>query len=183
MCRGSFFADWPYCLQCLFIHGLRSERDVAYYESILSTASDALCNVPTPTAQFASIFDSAQYVVATPITGNTASIDQAPGQTAVSLYFTATADQGPGEITGPATAATAPPRLFTAPGISTAVEPGPRSTGVGTAVTTFSRADSSSGTGSAKPTTTMKENGATIRRRDRRGFLMAIGAVAALVVS
>ncbi|KAK1750610.1 hypothetical protein QBC47DRAFT_278120, partial [Echria macrotheca] len=118
MCTGSFFTEWPFCLKCLYIHGLRSERDVAYYQSILSTASQAFCDVPTPTAQFATIFDSMQYVVPTPTTGDTISSDMAPGETAVSLYFTATTVQGPGMITGDATGATAPPVLFTAPGSS-----------------------------------------------------------------
>lgn len=114
MCNGSFFADWPYCLQCLFIHGLRSERDVAYYKSVITEASTSLCGVPTPTAEFASIFSSVQVAIAYPTTGNTVSSDQAPGETAVSLYFTATAYQGPGQITGPATAATQSV-LYTAP--------------------------------------------------------------------
>ncbi|KAK5652461.1 hypothetical protein OQA88_10505 [Cercophora sp. LCS_1] len=114
MCNGSFFAEWPYCLQCLFIHGLRSERDVAYYKSVLSTASSELCGAATPSAEFASIFSSAQVAVAYPTTGNTISSDQAVGQTAVSLYFTATTYQGPGRITGAATAATQSV-LYTAP--------------------------------------------------------------------
>ncbi len=120
MCRGSFFDEWPYCLQCLFFHGLRSERDVAHYRSVITTASAALCDVPTPTAHFAEIFTSARDTVPVPTTGATVSSDQAPGQTAVSLYFTATRHQGPGQITGEATAATATIHgLFTAPRLTT----------------------------------------------------------------
>ncbi|KAK3325233.1 hypothetical protein B0H66DRAFT_529282 [Apodospora peruviana] len=115
MCGGSFFAEWPFCLQCLFIHGLRSERDVLLYKSVLVTASNALCGVPTPTAPFQSIFQSAQGVVPVPTTGETISSDQAISQTAVSLYYTPSGSQGPGRITGEATAATAT-RLIIAPG-------------------------------------------------------------------
>jgi hypothetical protein len=117
MCSGSFFSEWPFCLQCLFIHGLRSERDVNFYKSIISTASSSLCAAPTPTAEFADIFSSIQVAAPYPTMGETVSSDQAVGNTAVSLYFTATTRQGPGQITGAATAATASV-LFTAPPIS-----------------------------------------------------------------
>ncbi|KAK0719557.1 hypothetical protein B0H67DRAFT_486440 [Lasiosphaeris hirsuta] len=117
MCRGSFFDEWPFCLQCLFLHGLRSQRDVAYYKSVLATASRALCSAPAPTAEFAGIFGSAQAAVPYPTTGATVSSDAAPSSTAVSLYFTATRGQGPGQITGDAASATASV-LFTAPKVS-----------------------------------------------------------------
>ncbi|KAK3685787.1 hypothetical protein B0T22DRAFT_356163, partial [Podospora appendiculata] len=107
MCGGTYFSEWPFCLQCLYIHGLRSERDVAFYKSVLSTASTAFCDVPTPTAKFASVFSSAQESVPSPTTGATVTSDQAVSQSAVSLYFTATGSRGPGKITGDATAATA----------------------------------------------------------------------------
>ena len=123
MCRGSFFAEWPYCLRCLYMHGLRSERDVEYYGSVLATASSALCGTPTPTAQFAADFSGARTAVPYPPTGATASSDAAVGQTAVSLYFTATGPQGPGQITGAAAAATAT-RLFTAPRATPTASPG-----------------------------------------------------------
>ncbi|KAK1829081.1 hypothetical protein QBC39DRAFT_139055 [Podospora conica] len=114
MCTGSFFFEWPFCLQCLFLHGLRSERDVFHYRAVLDAASTALCDVPTPTAEFRSIFSSAQNTVAEPTEGSTVSSDIAHGVTNVSLYFTATGPQGPGRITGDATAATAT-ALYTAP--------------------------------------------------------------------
>lgn len=107
MCGGSFFDEWPFCLQCLFFHGFRSERDVSFYRAVIATASSALCEVPTPTAEFKIIFQSAQGMVPVPTTGETISSDQAVGQTAVSLYYTASVSQGPGRITGEATAATA----------------------------------------------------------------------------
>ncbi|KAK0728542.1 hypothetical protein B0T26DRAFT_748739 [Lasiosphaeria miniovina] len=116
MCEGSFFDEWPFCLQCLYLHGLRTQREVAFYESVLSAASTTLCHVPTPADVFASVFSSAKAAAPSPTTGDTVSSDQAVGQTAVSLYFTAPSghSQGPGRITGEAAAATAT-RLFTAP--------------------------------------------------------------------
>lgn len=120
MCTGSFFFEWPFCLQCLFLHGLRSERDVSHYRAVLGAASTALCDVATPTAEFKSIFLSAQHEAAEPTEGATVSSDAAQGVTDVSLYFTATAPQGPGRITGAATAATAT-ALFTAPDVTVVV--------------------------------------------------------------
>lgn len=120
MCTGSFFFEWPFCLQCLFLHGLRSERDVSHYRAVLGAASTALCDVATPTAEFKSIFLSAQHEAAEPTEGATVSSDAAQGVTDVSLYFTATAPQGPGRITGAATAATAT-ALFTAPEVTVVV--------------------------------------------------------------
>ncbi|KAK0741262.1 hypothetical protein B0T18DRAFT_296476, partial [Schizothecium vesticola] len=117
MCTGSFFFEWPFCLQCLFLHGLRSERDVSHYRAVLDAASTALCDAATPTAEFKSIFLSAQHMAAEPTEGATISSDAAQGVTDVSLYFTATAPQGPGRITGAATAATAT-ALFTAPEVT-----------------------------------------------------------------
>jgi len=163
MCNGSFFSEWPFCLQCLFIHGLRSERDVAFYKSILSTVSSSLCSAPTPTAEFASIFSSIQAAAPFPTTGDTVSSDRAVGQTAVSLYFTATTHQGPGRITGAATAATASV-LFTAPAITPTTGPasgGKSGTGTSSSTNTASGAGASakpSGTGNGA-TSTVSANG------------------------
>ncbi|KAK0635557.1 hypothetical protein B0T17DRAFT_612403 [Bombardia bombarda] len=107
MCTGSFFTEWPFCLACLYLHGQRSQRDVAFYSSVLAAASTALCDVPTPSATFAAVFTSAQAAIAYPTVGSTATSDRAPGQSAVSLYYTASGSQGPGRITGEATTATA----------------------------------------------------------------------------
>ncbi|GAB1313884.1 hypothetical protein MFIFM68171_04094 [Madurella fahalii] len=114
MCTGSFFASFPFCLACLQLHGLRSERDVAHSASVVATASAALCDVAAPTAEFGALFASARQRVAYPTTGDAALRDAAVGQTAVSLYFTASGSQGPGRITGEAAKATAT-GLFTAP--------------------------------------------------------------------
>ncbi|KAK1771091.1 hypothetical protein QBC33DRAFT_231154 [Phialemonium atrogriseum] len=108
MCRGSYFADWPACLSCLFLHGQRTERDVGQYMGVLAAASSSFCDAAAaPTAEFASVFAAVQATAAPPATGATVASDRAPGQTAVSLYYTATARQGPGRITGDAALATA----------------------------------------------------------------------------
>ncbi|KXX76495.1 hypothetical protein MMYC01_208087 [Madurella mycetomatis] len=114
MCTGSFFPSFPFCLACLRLHGLRSQRDLAYSAAVVATASGALCDVPTPTAEFGLLFASALGRVPYPTTGDSALIDAGGGQTAVSLYFTPSGSQGPGRITGDALQATAT-QLFTAP--------------------------------------------------------------------
>jgi hypothetical protein len=106
MCHGSYFSEWPFCQQCLYFHGLRSQRDLAQYESILTVASSSFCGAATPTDSFASYFATVEATAVVPTTGSTVSSDQAVSQTAVSLYFTASGSQGPGAITGAATAAT-----------------------------------------------------------------------------
>ena len=75
------------------------------YSSIISSASNLLCT-GTPTADFAAIFSSVAATVAPATTGATILSDQFLSQSAVSLYYTATGSQGPGAITGSATAAT-----------------------------------------------------------------------------
>lgn len=106
MCGGSFFAEKLACERCLQVHGLRSERGFAHYSAVLEAASEALCT-GTPTAPFASIFSAFVAEASVPTTGATATSDQAEGETAVSLYYTHSGEQGPGEITGSATGATA----------------------------------------------------------------------------
>ncbi|KAH8821485.1 hypothetical protein F5884DRAFT_89223 [Xylogone sp. PMI_703] len=105
MCGGSFFADWIGCLNCLYIHGGRSKNVANAFSTIISSASDVLCT-GTPTAPFASIFSSLSDAVA-PTGTDTATVDQFRSNPAVSLYYTATGSEGPGRITGSATAATA----------------------------------------------------------------------------
>ncbi|KAI8303945.1 hypothetical protein K4K61_006560 [Colletotrichum sp. SAR11_59] len=105
MCGGSFFAEKLACERCLYVHGLRSERDLAYYSGILSSASNALCT-STPTAVFASVYSSIQEAATPVTTGGTATSDRAVSNTAISLYYTASGPQGPGSITGAAASAT-----------------------------------------------------------------------------
>ncbi|KAH8200829.1 hypothetical protein TruAng_004988 [Truncatella angustata] len=106
MCKGSYFAEWLGCRQCLFDHGGMSERNLTYYKSVIATASNLLCT-GTPTAPFQTLFSSAGAEVPIPTVGGAAFSDVASGNTAVSVYYTASGSQGPGQITGSATAATA----------------------------------------------------------------------------
>lgn len=108
MCGGSFFIEWPLCQNCLFVHGLRSERDVDRYLNVLASVSSVLCETEaTPTAIFRDIFQSVDYEVPVPTTGATGKSDQAVSKTDVSYYMTTTVSQGPGKITGSALSATA----------------------------------------------------------------------------
>lgn len=116
MCGGSYFQEWQGCQACLSFHGLRTERDEAFYAAVLGVASHSLCDflsttaaaAATPTTDFAALFSAAEATVSQPTTGATVSgSDQAPGETAVSLYFTLSGSQGPGAITGSAASATA----------------------------------------------------------------------------
>lgn len=114
MCGGSYFDDWAGCQACLFYHGGRTERDEAFYLSVVSVASSSLCgflsatgDASAPTTDFAAIFSAVAATLAQPTTGATVSSDQAPSSTAVSLYFTLSESQGPGAITGSAATATA----------------------------------------------------------------------------
>ncbi|GAO17126.1 uncharacterized protein UV8b_00331 [Ustilaginoidea virens] len=110
MCSGSFFMDWRGCQDCLFIHGFRSARDYAYWEQVLAVASSSLCHA-TPTAAFQDIFASVQADInqAPPVTtGDPQSSDEFPSETEVSLYYSATAPQGPGVVNGAAATVTSP---------------------------------------------------------------------------
>lgn len=86
------------------MHGGRSPAVVSAFNTIITSASNQLCT-GTPTAQFASIFNSlgggdVAEGTATQLT------DLYPSETAVSLYYTASGSQGVGAITGSATGAT-----------------------------------------------------------------------------
>jgi hypothetical protein len=106
MCSGSFFSNWLGCLNCQYVHGARSEAEVQAFDGILASASNALCT-GTPTASFAAIFSSISEAAPQSASGAaTVFSDQFPSMTAISLYFTVTGAQGPGAITGSATAAT-----------------------------------------------------------------------------
>ncbi len=136
MCRGSYFPEWNACRECLFLHGQLSERDLAFYQSIATTASSRLCGfltttaraaaaapsagsgsasanttalAPPPTAIFKDLFTSVEEALSFPTTGATVAVDVAHGNSDVALYFTAPpgAVLGPGSITGSAASATA----------------------------------------------------------------------------
>ncbi|KAI0387047.1 hypothetical protein F5Y04DRAFT_242903 [Hypomontagnella monticulosa] len=105
LCGGSYFAEWLGCRRCLLAHGALSQRNFTYFSDVLSSASQKLCT-GTPTAAFATLFTDAQAGVPEPTAGSTALSDISSGDAAVSLYYTASGPQGPGAITGSATAAT-----------------------------------------------------------------------------
>lgn len=108
MCNGGYFPNWSGCLNCQYVHGTRSEAVYKANENIISSASSSFCGAATPTAVFASYF--AEVSNAAPQTASgfaTTLSDQYPSQSAVSLYYTATGNQGPGAITGSAAQATA----------------------------------------------------------------------------
>ncbi|ROV96788.1 hypothetical protein VMCG_07868 [Cytospora schulzeri] len=125
MCTGSYFSEWAGCQACLYFHGLRTEREEEFYESVVTVASHSLCDfltasssssgaggaagagaaAATPTTDFAAIFSAVQATMTQPTTGGTVSSDQAPDETAVSLYYTLSGSQGPGAITGSAASA------------------------------------------------------------------------------
>lgn len=116
MCNGSFFAEKLGCERCLYVHGLRSEREFARYEDVVAAAEEALCSgSAAPSADFAEVFASADAIVSGPATGATATGTEAASsgvvsRTDVSLYYTASGgreQQGPGTITGEAASATA----------------------------------------------------------------------------
>jgi len=107
ICNGGFFANWDGCLNCQYVHGSRSEAVVDAFKDIIASASSQLCT-GTPTASFAAIFSSLSEAAPQSASGAaTSTSDQFPSQSAVSLYYTASGNQGAGVITGSAASATA----------------------------------------------------------------------------
>jgi hypothetical protein len=100
---STFFADWYGCRECLEFHGGLTGQELARYSVVINSVSNAICT-GTPTAQFQDYFTSIDGAVAVSYSGTqTVTTDQAPSQTAVSLYYTAPGAQGPGSITGTCT--------------------------------------------------------------------------------
>merc|ERR1712093_661277 len=141
MCGGSFFQDWLGCLNCNYVHGARSPQIVDSFNTIITSASNALCT-GTPTASFAAIFSSLSNAAA-PTGTDTAVSDQFPSQTAISLYYTPSGSQGVGAITAEAATATTSSRA----GTSTEATSSPPGTGTGAGAAT-----TSSSTAGAAPT-------------------------------
>ncbi|THX06463.1 hypothetical protein D6D13_06499 [Aureobasidium pullulans] len=107
MCNGGYFPNWRGCLNCQYVHGTRSEAIAEAFDNILSSASQQFCT-GTPTAVFADYFSALSDSSPQTATGAaTTTSDQFPSQSAVSLYYTASGNQGPGAITGSAAQATA----------------------------------------------------------------------------
>lgn len=108
MCNGAYFSNWRGCLNCQYVHGTRSEAVAEANYAILSSASSQFCSTATPTAKFASYFSAVSDSSPQTATGAATTVsDQYPSQSAVSLYYTATGNEGPGAITGSAAQATA----------------------------------------------------------------------------
>ena len=187
MCGGSFFTEWPLCQNCLFVHGLRSERDVDRYLEVLSSASSILCDAKaTPTAIFADIFSSVNYEVPEPTTGATVSKDQAVSKTDESYYMTTTYSQGPGKITGSALSATASVTAPLSPvSSSTSVggdDDGKSTTSTKSSPATKSTSSSASGTSSAPAETSSKASGAAGVKAGITGVVGVAAAAMAVVM-
>ncbi|KAI1389415.1 uncharacterized protein F4822DRAFT_398201 [Hypoxylon trugodes] len=110
LCGGSYFPEWIGCRKCLLVHGALSPLNFSYFTTVLSSASSQLCQ-GTPSAAFATLFTEVQAEIPEPTTGDTVRTDASSGNAAVSVYYTASGPQGPGVITGSATAATATPTV------------------------------------------------------------------------
>ncbi|KAL1899866.1 hypothetical protein Sste5346_002732 [Sporothrix stenoceras] len=169
MCRGSYFPEWNACRRCLSVHGQLSDRDLAFFESVATAASTSLCGfltsgngnpTTTPTAIFRDLFTSAQARLTSP-TGAAATaasslgIDAAPSNTDVGLYFTQSGPEGPGSITGSATAATATGLALATghpppPGGASGSSSGVSSTSASSSPTVSASGSSASHSGSAK---------------------------------
>lgn len=152
ICGGSFFDDWRGCQACLLYHGARSERDEAFYLSVVDVASSSLCGTATPTSDFAAIFSAVAATLAQPTTGATTSGDLAPSSTAVSLYYTLSGSQGPGAITGSAASATATTTASTGSGSSTGKTSTTKSSASGSGTASSGSAQSSSSSAGAENT-------------------------------
>jgi hypothetical protein len=149
MCNGSYFPEWRGCRQCLYVHGGLSERNLTFWDDVIASASGRLCGTVTPTADFQALFTSAQAAATVPTAGGTALSDQSSGNAAIGLYYTATVTQGPGAITGSATAATATGSARTGGTSATATG---ASTHVSSGTTASTSKMSSSSTNVAMPT-------------------------------
>ncbi|KAL3425755.1 collagen-like protein mcl1 [Phlyctema vagabunda] len=173
MCGGSFFSNWIGCLTCNFVHGARSEQTFEAFNTIITSASHALCT-GTPTADFTAIFNSITNLGggAAAATGATSLVDQFPSNPAVSLYYTATGPQGAGAITGSATLATASvTSTSTRASGTTASRASTTASATGAAGTSGAASSSSSSSSAAAAT------GAVL------GHLMAVVAGGALVAA
>lgn len=170
MCNGGFFPNWLGCLDCYYVHGNRSSGNVAAFNTILSSASNALCT-GTPTARFADIFANISNSNG-PQDGSVTSLkDQFPSQTAVSLYYTASGPQGVGAITGSATLAT-----------KTGAENTAASTGSDSSKSTgTSGTDGTAGGSSANPAATTSSSSAGAAATQIIGGLLAVVAGGVIV--
>ena len=183
ICGGSFFAEWDACLVCLYLHGERDARDVAFYDGVASAASTSLCGFltnpedATPTAEWASIFSAVEVTAVYPTTGSTVSSNVLGSQTAISYYYTPSGPQGPGAITGSAAMATATPSV-SGTGSPSGTASGSES--VGSEQTTGGSGSGSESTSGAGTSATGKpSSAASVRPAQAVLMVMAVLALAA----
>jgi hypothetical protein len=170
MCNGGYFSNWRGCLNCQYVHGTRSEAVAEAFSAILSSASSQFCSTATPTAVFASYFSALSDSSPQTATGAATSVsDQYPSQSAVSLYYTASGNQGPGAITGSAAQATA---------VASSSGKGSSS---GSLAATSSRAASSGSSSSARQTSSGSQTGSAAATSSSAAA--KTGAANAIVVS
>jgi hypothetical protein len=170
MCNGGYFSNWRGCLNCQYVHGTRSEAVAEAFSAILSSASSQFCSTATPTAVFASYFSALSDSSPQTATGAATSVsDQYPSQSAVSLYYTASGNQGPGAITGSAAQATA---------VASSSGKGSSS---GSLAATSSRAASSGSSSSARQTSSGSQTGSAAATSSSAAA--KTGAANAVVVS
>jgi hypothetical protein len=99
ICNSSFFQDWVGCRNCLYYHGILNQDWYNAWKAEINSVSLAYC-YGTPTAYFPDVFKSMTSAMPSVNTAPIGYFDQAPGNTAVSLYYTAA---GGGQGSGPTT--------------------------------------------------------------------------------
>ncbi|CAD0082720.1 unnamed protein product [Aureobasidium vineae] len=159
MCNGGYFPNWRGCLNCQYVHGTRSEAVAKANENIISSASSQFCGTATPTAVFASYFAAVSDASPQTASGAATTVsDQYPSQSAVSLYYTATGNQGPGAITGSAAQATA---AVSASAAASGSSSGSLAASAATSATTTSRASSTGSSSSARQSSSSAHSSST----------------------
>ncbi|KAI9650410.1 hypothetical protein NHQ30_000424 [Ciborinia camelliae] len=175
MCNGGFFSNWLGCLNCDYVHGGRSPAEVSAFHTIITSASNQLCT-GTPTASFAAIFNSLGGEDVAEGTATQLS-DLYPSETAVSLYYTASGNQGVGTITGSATGATKS-GSGSASATTAAAATASGGSGSGASATATTTTAAGAVTGGGKSGSTSSSSAGAAPTGVMRGFLgMAVGGV------
>ncbi|KAK9782490.1 hypothetical protein SCAR479_00833 [Seiridium cardinale] len=154
MCKGSYFPEWIGCRQCLFDHGGLHEHNLTSYKEV-------------------TLFESVAAAATVPTTGGTTLSDIASGNTAVSVYYTASRSHGPGQTTGSATAATATGSVTTdATSTTGKTTSGATGSGSKTTAASFTKTSSTSSSGNVAAPTGMAAGSSSL-------FVMAGGTLVA----
>lgn len=187
MCNGGYFPNWRGCLNCQYVHGTRSEAVAEAFDNILSSASQQFCT-GTPTAVFADYFSALSDSSPQTATGAaTTTSDQFPSQSAVSLYYTASGNQGPGAITGSAAQATATASAASASSGSLAASAATTSGASSSArsssgsMTSARSSGSSSGSAASAASTSAAQTGAANAVAVSEGLLAVVAAAMMLL--